>query len=787
MRLGVLLEPGQPGLGVVAERRQVAAVAAQGRGQQVDALGPQPAAAGVREPLRAHADQEHRVPLQPLGAVDGQQLHRVGLAGGRDVESLAEVVLRLEPGQQRGEADRPVDGLEVRDRLDEQVEVLPPGAPGLAHRGGELHVEPAGVDDAPHQLEQRLPGVAAQVAQLGGQQGEPLPRRRRVGQVAGVVQRVGQRDQLGGVGPGHRARQLLVEGQAGPAAAPGLGELAGARPEQGQVPRADRPPRAGQQGQQLGVGGEVVDQGEGGQHLGDLREPQQPRETDDLDGHPGGGQRVEDVGRVGVVTDQDADLAPRRCLHRDVRGRDLLGQPRELGGRGEVDDRVDRPVVVGAGLERVDLGEGVVQRGGERVGDLEDAPVRPPVDRQRVAGDLPAGRREVLAEVQDVGHRGAAPPVDRLVGVADRGDRVPAAEQRAQHLRLGDGGVLVLVEQDHGVLVPLELADDRVLGGQLRGERDLVGEVHEAVRRLERAVLPDQRHRLRAPGERALHLGQRRGGVGQAGREELPLVRVEGGQVVGRDEVLRERAVELEDVVDDVLGAVGELVDAAGVPLDHPRGELVARGVGHHPGVGLVAQAQSVLGQQRRRVGVVRRDEGLEDVLGVGAARGGRAVTGGVERAADAQHQLVGRLRGEGQAEDLVGRHLPGGDEVDDPGRHHRGLARPGARDHHRRLERRRDRLPLLGADGEVGAHHRAQRLRGVDPGGDGRGHESTVPEFLAGQSRWKSQCSQWVPGRAGKDSVRSAPTASMSCRSIGRRPDSSGSCGSCRWTLSLR
>ncbi len=51
-----------------------------------------------------------------------------------------------------------------------------------------------------------------------------------------------------------------------------------------------------------------------------------------------------------------------------------------------------------------------------------------------------------------------------------------------------------------------------------------------------------------------------------------------------------ERAVELEDVVDDVLGAVGEQVDAAGVPLDDPGGELVARGVGHHPGVGLVPQ-----------------------------------------------------------------------------------------------------------------------------------------------------------------------------------------------------
>ena len=74
--------------------------------------------------LLGDADQEDRVPLQALGAVDGEQLDRVGLGRGGDVEALAELVLGLEPGQQRGEGDLAVDGLELGDRLDEQVEVL---------------------------------------------------------------------------------------------------------------------------------------------------------------------------------------------------------------------------------------------------------------------------------------------------------------------------------------------------------------------------------------------------------------------------------------------------------------------------------------------------------------------------------------------------------------------------------------------------------------------------------------------------------------------------------------
>ena len=60
-----------------------------------------------------------------------------------------------------------------------------------------------------------------------------------------------------------------------------------------------------------------------------------------------------------------------------------------------------------------------------------------------------------------------------------------------------------------------------------------------------------------------------------------------------------------------------------------------------------------------------------------------------------------------------------------------RGLARPGAGDHHGRGERGRDRRELLVAEGEVRPHQLAQLVGGVDAE---RGHESTDPAAWAGQ-----------------------------------------------------
>ena len=101
--------------------------------------------------------------------MDGEQLDRVGLRRGGDVEPVAELVLGGEVGEQGRQCRRPVDGLELRDRLDEQVEVVAARAGRRAHRGVELDVDAAGVDDPAHQVEQRLAGVRAQVAELARQ------------------------------------------------------------------------------------------------------------------------------------------------------------------------------------------------------------------------------------------------------------------------------------------------------------------------------------------------------------------------------------------------------------------------------------------------------------------------------------------------------------------------------------------------------------------------------------------------------------------------------------------
>ena len=146
-----------------------------------------------------------------------------------------------------------------------------------------------------------------------------------VGQVTGILQGVDQGDDVGRVGAGDRAGQLVVKVLERLPAGADVGQGGRTPPEQGQVTRADRPARPGEQGQQLGVRGQVVEERERGEHLCDLGQTQQPSEADDLDRYAGRGQGVEDVGGVVVVPHQDADLPPGRA--RGVYVADLARQP----------------------------------------------------------------------------------------------------------------------------------------------------------------------------------------------------------------------------------------------------------------------------------------------------------------------------------------------------------------------------------------------------------------------------------------------------------------------------
>ncbi len=82
-----------------------------------------------------------------------------------------------------------------------------------------------------------------------------------------------------------------------------------------------------------------------------------------------------------------------------------------------------------------------------RVGGGQDPRARSEVRIQRqLCGARAVGLREFLGEPEQVVQRRAAPGVDVLIGVADRGDRVAVAEERGHQLGLRDVGVLVFVE-----------------------------------------------------------------------------------------------------------------------------------------------------------------------------------------------------------------------------------------------------------------------------------------------------------------------------------------------------
>ena len=224
---------------------------------------------------------------RPLARWTVSSLTESAAGRGRDVEAVALVVLGGEVGEQRGQRDVAVDGLELRDRLDEEVEVVAPRRGGGADRGGQLDVDAGGVDDAADEVEQRLADVRAQHPQLGGEQREALARLGGVRRVArvGRARRRARRSRRG------RCRRRSPTSWSSTVAALAAAAPAGESPrpaaEQPEVARADRPARPGQQREQRGVGGEVVQQRQHRHDLGDLGQPEQPGQADDLDRHVG--------------------------------------------------------------------------------------------------------------------------------------------------------------------------------------------------------------------------------------------------------------------------------------------------------------------------------------------------------------------------------------------------------------------------------------------------------------------------------------------------------------------
>lgn len=214
-----------------------------------------------------------------------------------------------------------------------------------------------------------------------------------------------------------------------------------------------------------------------------------------------------------------------------------VGEPGQFVRVGGQQGAVDAAGVLGV-LGRAQRDDGGVQ-GAQRCGEVVGQPQQPAAAAAVLAegvapGGGAVGGGEVLGEVVEVGDGGAAPAVDGLAGVADGGDRVAGAvaEQAGEQDALSDGGVLVLVEEDHAVLLAQRPADLGDVAGEGGGEGDLVAEVDEVAGAFAGPVLLDHVQQLPAPGGGLADAPQV--GVGEgSGVEFGEEVAVEGAQPPG--------------------------------------------------------------------------------------------------------------------------------------------------------------------------------------------------------------------------------------------------------------
>ena len=201
-------------------------------------------------------------------------------------------------------------------------------------------------------------------------------------------------------------------------------------PRRGDVDDALQRDRVSRVDQQRQIGERVLD-------LGALVEA---RAADHLVRQAVANERVLEHARLRVGAVEDGDVGV---------GDALLGQPLDLAGDvaglfvlvGQL-AHADRLAAGGLGPELLALAARVARD--DRVRGVEDA-----FGRAIVLLELDhAGVGEVLLEVEDVAHVGAAEAVDRLVVVADDDEVAVLARQQLDPAVLHGVGVLVLVDED---------------------------------------------------------------------------------------------------------------------------------------------------------------------------------------------------------------------------------------------------------------------------------------------------------------------------------------------------
>ena len=202
----------------------------------------------------------------------------------------------------------------------------------------------------------------------------------------------------------------------------------------------------------------------------------------------------------------------------------------------------------------------------------------------------------------------AAPAVDGLARVTDRGHRMAAAEQCLQQHQLGVAGASGIIQQDHLVAGALGRPDLRVPAGDPGRERHLVRVVEHLARRLGRRIPVDQRQKL-LPGP----LGS---DYLPNGRGDTPWQRIvlrgeppaHGGYVTRIAQVLGQVAGQLEQGRGHRLRGPGDLVHRPVVGGHDPRRELPGQRGGDQPHGRLEPFAQGVVADQPPRVGVIGAD-----------------------------------------------------------------------------------------------------------------------------------------------------------------------------------
>ena len=309
--LGVERRPCRSRAAAAGRRRHRAAASGSTAATRSTACGSGWTGTGPRR-RRPGTPTSHSSPLARWTVSSLTESASVGVATSSPLPCSSSAV---QVGQQRRQRDVAVDGLEVGDRVDEQVEVVAPGAPR------------PGSPPRPARRRRRVvsmirrtmsssgsPTCARSIAQLARQQREPLAApRRSTAASPGSASASSRRRDLGRVDAVGDLHEVVVESSR-LGTAPALpGQLAG---PQARAARRSRGPIA-QRGpvsrvSSDGVGGHVVQQVQHRDHLGHLGQPQQPAQADDLDRDPGAGQRVEDLLGVRVVAGQHPDVGPGR-------------------------------------------------------------------------------------------------------------------------------------------------------------------------------------------------------------------------------------------------------------------------------------------------------------------------------------------------------------------------------------------------------------------------------------------------------------------------------------------